>query len=89
MTENNAMNNIEEKVTDIVVEQFGLDRDKVHLDSKFIDDLGADSLETVELVMALEDAFNIDIPDKQAQKITTLKEAIAHIEAHLQDKISG
>ena len=89
MTENNAMNNIEEKVTDIVVEQFGLDRDKVHLDSKFIDDLGADSLETVELVMALEDAFNIDIPDEQAQKITTLKEAIAHIEAHLQDKISG
>ncbi len=89
MTENNAMNTIEEKVTDIVVEQFGLDRDKVHLDSKFIDDLGADSLETVELVMALEDAFNIDIPDEQAQKITTLKEAIAHIEAHLQDKISG
>lgn len=89
MTEDNSMNNIEERVTDIVVEQFGLDRDKVHLDSKFIDDLGADSLETVELVMALEDAFNIDIPDEQAQKITTLKEAIAHIEAHIKDKISG
>lgn len=89
MTEDNTMNNIEERVTDIVVEQFGLDRDKVHLESKFVDDLGADSLETVELVMALEDAFNIDIPDEQAQKITTLKEAIAHIEAHIKDKISG
>ena len=86
MTENNKTNNIEERVMDIVVEQFGLDRAKVQPESKFVDDLGADSLETVELVMALEDEFDIDIPDEQAQKITTLKEAIAHIEAHLNNK---
>lgn len=89
MAEDKATMNIEERVMDIVVEQFGLDRDKVQPESKFIDDLGADSLETVELVMALEDEFDIDIPDDQAQKITTLKEAIAHIEAHINDKIAG
>ena len=88
MTENKA-NNIEERVMDIVVEQFGLDRSKVQPESKFVDDLGADSLETVELVMALEDEFDIDIPDEQAQKITTLKEAIAHIETHLNSKAAS
>lgn len=88
MVEDKATMNIEERVMNIVVEQFGLDRDKVQPESKFIDDLGADSLETVELVMALEDEFDIDIPDDQAQKITTLKEAIAHIEAHINDKIA-
>lgn len=86
MTEDKVMSNTAEKVIDIVVEQFGLDREKVHLDSNFINDLGADSLEIVELIMALEDAFNIDIPDEQAQKITTLKDAIAHIEAHINSK---
>lgn len=83
MTEKQAvMSNIQERVTDIVVEQLGLERDKVRPESKFIDDLGADSLDTVELVMALEEEFDIEIPDEQAEKITTLKEAIAYVEQH-------
>lgn len=75
-----VMNSIEERVTDIVVEQLGLERDKVHPESKFVDDLGADSLDTVELVMALEEEFEIEIPDEEAEKITTLREAIAYVE---------
>ena len=58
-----VMSSIEERVKDIVVEQLGLERDKVSLESKFADDLGADSLDTVELVMALEEEFDIEIPD--------------------------
>lgn len=73
---------IEDRVTDIVVEQLGLERDKVKPESKFVDDLGADSLETVELVMALEEEFEIEIPDEDAEKITTLAEAIAYINAN-------
>jgi acyl carrier protein len=76
------MSNIEERVTDIVVEQLGLERDKVQPESKFVDDLGADSLDTVELVMALEEEFDIEIPDEEAENITTLKEAIAYVEEH-------
>lgn len=86
MTEDIVMNSIEERVTDIVVEQLGLERDKIKPESKFVDDLGADSLDTVELVMALEEEFDIEIPDEQAEKITTLKEAIAHIEAHMSNQ---
>jgi acyl carrier protein len=83
MTEEKVvMTSIEERVKDIVVEQLALERDKVHLESKFVDDLGADSLDTVELVMALEDEFDIEIPDEEAEKITTLKEAIAYVEQH-------
>ncbi len=81
-----VMNSIEERVTDIVVEQLGLDRDKVQPESKFVDDLGADSLDTVELVMALEEEFEIEIPDEEAEKITTLREAIAYVEEHAKKK---
>lgn len=80
--EKEVMSSIEERVTDIVVEQLGLDRDKVTPGSKFVDDLGADSLDTVELVMALEEEFEIEIPDEEAEKITTLRDAIAYVEAH-------
>lgn len=80
MAEDKVMNSIEDRVTDIVVEQLGLERDKVQAESKFVDDLGADSLDTVELVMALEEEFDIEIPDEEAEKITTLKEAIAYVE---------
>lgn len=73
------MSDIAEKVTDIVVEQLGLERDKVKPESSFVDDLGADSLDTVELVMALEDEFDIEIPDEEAEKITTLQEAINYV----------
>lgn len=77
-----VMNSIEERVTDIVVEQLGLERDKVNPESRFVLDLGADSLDTVELVMALEEEFEIEIPDEEAEKITTLRQAIAYVEEH-------
>lgn len=78
-----VMSTIEERVKDIVIEQLGLERDKVHAESKFVDDLGADSLDTVELVMALEEEFDIEIPDTESDKITTLREAVAYIEQHI------
>jgi acyl carrier protein len=81
-----VMSSVEERVTDIVVEQLALERDKVHPESKFVDDLGADSLDTVELVMALEEEFEIEIPDEEAEKITTLREAIAYVEEHAKKK---
>ena len=76
------MSDIEARVKDIVVEQLGVNADEVTADASFIDDLGADSLDTVELVMALEEAFECEIPDEEAEKITTVKEAVAYINAH-------
>lgn len=73
---------IEEKVKGIVVEQLGVQEDQVKSDSSFVDDLGADSLDTVELVMALEEEFGCEIPDEDAEKITTVKEAVDYIQAH-------
>lgn len=71
-----------EKVREIVSEQLGVDVEEVTEEASFIDDLGADSLDTVELVMALEEEFGIEIPDEDAEKITTVKDAIAYIESH-------
>jgi acyl carrier protein len=71
-----------EKVREIVADQLGVDIDEVTEEASFIDDLGADSLDTVELVMALEEEFGIEIPDEDAEKISTVKDAIAYIEAH-------
>jgi acyl carrier protein len=76
------MSDIEARVREIVVEQLGVNADEVTTDASFIDDLGADSLDTVELVMALEEAFECEIPDEEAEKITTVKEAVAYINAH-------
>jgi len=73
------MSDIEARVKDIVVEQLGVNADEVTTDASFIDDLGADSLDTVELVMALEEEFECEIPDEQAEKITTVKEAVAYV----------
>ena len=73
------MSDIEARVKDIVVEQLGVNADEVTTDASFIDDLGADSLDTVELVMALEEAFECEIPDEEAEKITTVKEAVSYI----------
>lgn len=73
--------NVEEKVKNIIVEQLGVEPDQVKPEAQFVNDLGADSLDTVELIMALEEEFNIDIPDEQAEKIKTVGEAIAHIKA--------
>tara|TARA_B100000579_G_scaffold338501_1_gene289760 strand:+ start:123 stop:359 length:237 start_codon:yes stop_codon:yes gene_type:complete len=74
------MSNVEEQVKKIVVEHLGIDESKVNPDAKFIDDLGADSLDTVELVMAFEETFGIEIPDDAAETILTVKDAINFIE---------
>jgi acyl carrier protein len=71
----------EQKVKQIIVEQLGVDEAQVDQSASFVDDLGADSLDIVELVMAFEEAFGIDIPDEDAEKITTVKQAIDYIEA--------
>ncbi len=76
------MSDIEARVKEIVVEQLGVNADEVTADASFIDDLGADSLDTVELVMALEEAFECEIPDEEAEKITTVKEAVSYINAN-------
>ena len=74
------MSDISERVQKIVVEHLGVEADKVVETASFVDDLGADSLDTVELVMAFEEEFNIEIPDDMAEKITTIKDAIDHIQ---------
>ena len=73
---------VEEKVKEIIVEQLGVEEDDVTPSAKFIEDLGADSLDTVELVMALEEEFETEIPDEEAEKITTVQQAIDYIKSH-------
>ena len=73
------MENIEQRVKKIVAEQLGVNEAEVKNDSSFVDDLGADSLDTVELVMALEEEFNLEIPDEEAEKITNVQQAIDYI----------
>ena len=75
------MSSVAEKVKKIVVEQLGVSEDQVTIDAKFIEDLGADSLDQVELVLALEEEFGSDIPDEDAEKMTTVGEAIKYIES--------
>ena len=75
------MSSIEERVKKIIVEQLGVADDQVTPDASFVDDLGADSLDTVELVMALEEEFDVEIPDEQAENITTVKDAVGFVEA--------
>ncbi len=69
-----------EKVKDIIAKQLGVDADKVISEASFVEDLGADSLDTVELVMAFEEAFNIEIPDEDAEKILKVQDAVTYIE---------
>lgn len=71
-----------EKVKKIIVEQLGVDEDEVTPEASFVDDLGADSLDTVELVMAFEEEFDLEIPDEDAEKITTVQDAVAYIDGH-------
>ena len=73
---------VDEKVKQIIVEQLGVDEGEVTPSASFVDDLGADSLDTVELVMAFEEEFGIEIPDEDAEKITRVKEAVDYIEKH-------
>ena len=74
------MSSIEERVQKIVIEQLGVNENEVTLDASFVDDLGADSLDTVELVMALEEEFDCEIADDDAEKITTVQEAVNYIQ---------
>ena len=73
---------VEEKVKEIIVDQLGVDDKQVTTSASFIDDLGADSLDTVELVMALEEEFDIEIPDEEAEKIAKVQDAIDYITSH-------
>ena len=77
------MSSVEERVKKIVVEQLGVKDDEVPIAASFVDDLGADSLDTVELVMALEEEFKTEIPDEDAEKITTVLQAIDYINQNL------
>jgi acyl carrier protein len=80
------MASVEERVKQIIVEQLGVDEAEVTPNASFVDDLGADSLDTVELVMAFEEAFEIEIPDEDAEKIRTVQDAIAYIDQHAKAK---
>jgi acyl carrier protein len=77
------MDNIEQRVRKIVAEQLGVNEAEVKNESSFVNDLGADSLDTVELVMALEEEFECEIPDEEAEKITTVQQAIDYVQGHL------
>ena len=77
------MENIEQRVKKIVAEQLGVNESEIKNESSFVDDLGADSLDTVELVMALEEEFECEIPDEEAEKITSVPQAIDYVTAHL------
>ncbi len=78
------MSTIEERVRKIVVEQLGVKEEEVTPEASFVDDLGADSLDTVELVMALEEEFGCEIPDEEAEKITTVQQANEYIAGHME-----
>ncbi len=77
------MSDIEQRVKKIVAEQLGVNEADVKIESSFVDDLGADSLDTVELVMAFEEEFECEIPDEEAEKITTVQQAVDYINANL------
>lgn len=76
---------IEEKIKDIIVDKLGVSQEKVKPEAHFVEDLGADSLDTVELVMAFEDEFDVEIPDEDAQNITTVKNAIDYLSKKMKE----
>lgn len=80
------MSSVEDQVRGIIAEQLGVKADEIKNDASFVDDLGADSLDTVELVMALEEEFETEIPDEEAEKITTVQQAIDYILAKKNDQ---
>jgi len=77
------MSSIADQVKEIIKEQLGIEEDEIRPEAKFVEDLGADSLDTVELVMAMEEKFGIEIPDSDAEKILTVQDAIDYVESHI------
>jgi acyl carrier protein len=77
--------NIEQKVKDIIIQQLGVDPEKVKPEASFVEDLGADSLDTVELVMAFEEEFGVEIPDEEAEKIRTVGDAMSYLKEHVKE----
>jgi acyl carrier protein len=77
--------NIEQKVKDIIVQQLGVDPEKVKPEASFVEDLGADSLDTVELVMAFEEEFGVEIPDEEAEKIRSVGDAVGYLKEHVKE----
>jgi acyl carrier protein len=77
--------NIQDKVKDIIVEQLGVNPEQVTQEAKFIEDLGADSLDTVELVMAFEEEFGIDVPDEEAEKLQSVGDVVRYVEDHAEE----
>lgn len=73
-----------DKVKDVIIDKLGVEEEKISLEASFVDDLGADSLDTVELIMQLEEEFGIEIPDEDAEKMTTVKAAVDYIESHIE-----
>lgn len=74
-----------DKIKDIISDQLGIDADEISMESSFIDDLGADSLDIVELIMALEGEFDMEIPDEEAEKIATVSDVVEYIKAHCEE----
>ncbi len=87
--EREMVQEIEPRVKEIIVEQLSVDPEQVTLQASFVNDLGADSLDTVELVMALEEEFDLEIPDEEAEKIGTVGQAVEYIKTKMQDKKSS
>lgn len=81
------MSTVEDRVKTIVSEQLGVEKEGIKIESSFIGDLGADSLDIVELIMALEEEFGTEIPDEEAEKITTIQQAVDYINGHLKEKV--
>ena len=71
-----------EKVKEVIMDKLGVDEDKINIEASFVDDLGADSLDTVELIMQLEEEFGMEIPDEEAEKLTTVGSAVDYIDSH-------
>jgi acyl carrier protein len=81
----NTVMDVQAKVIEIIVQQLGVDAEKVTIDASFVDDLGADSLDVVELVMAFEEEFGVEIPDEAAEKIATVKDAVDYLQQHMEE----